>query len=931
MKDATIFLEQYKEGLQMCITSSLLCDDLQALSEHEKKRTLSSEMSFYGYRLRNADDILALHPKRYLSCRERDEAFKQLWRKLRKGVDHLYSGISRHSGILIEVEEVRREREMCEPPQDNTFHFQLIDRANDEVLWRSWNAYATEEAAMAAFEKQYLKVIGLAQSASNYREERGMDGGLRIILFDDDKKRIAEFPIEKESARSQAIIQKRVEHALQFPILLSHKEYTFRLFDVEQNKVLWESTMTYKDLESAEEAFEHFLKLLLYERNWITDGGSNVGSWGFHLGNILLESRLIYPSQEEAWEAIKPFLLEVQKDPGIWPVKAFGEKCSFGIEAVGPAFGVAKHPVSYQTYEEREWALYRLLTRTQCRNSFRSRIAPGYRCINGAYHFILEDPISGKELWESYQGYPSRRAAEEAFDSQFLQVMELAKEPGFYCLVKDSEGNCQVQLVDLEGRGVARIPEILGSGLFRAEAVRLRILHARLYPFTQSDEGYHIQIYDPEFSLGKLHNLVPDRSEGGVWEPEVGLSLRDPCPENPEMSSEDVSSDCGEREQEALWVFLQTQVTGAVIWEGQLSYGSLNEAECAFVHLEENILNNPTAYKRRDSDDCGPYTIWLTDPNECLATHPRYYTSATTREEGSKTLKELINREGFHVLEHILLRPLQRREEAIRMEVILDENKEAPLYPFRREFHREEVVSKFFDSFIEKAIQAIESGFLNVEGDTFAKQLSYIDSTAVPDVWKHLLSSYAKQELRDRPKDKIDLNFPRIRSQQGGDLLPICVDFEECQAIPAIEDIQLPEIACGSPELVEERKLLESYLPGADPYSFYMTVALPFWPSRFLNPNFRTFFEESIRRESPAHVWVNILWLSPQQMQEFECAYKDWLTAKTGLASCDLIDRQRELIQVLTDLRNEYLPAQISGCEPTREEELIFLDQTKLG
>lgn len=67
------------------------------------------------------------------------------------------------------------------------------------------------------------------------------------------------------------------------------------------------------------------------------------------------------------------------------------------------------------------------------------------------------------------------------------------------------------------------------------------------------------------------------------------------------------------------------------------------------------------------------------------------------------------------------------------------------------------------------------------------------------------------------------------------------------------------------------------YLPFADAYSFWGTVVLPAWIKRFKTEEARAFFEKILHRESPAHVALNILWLSPRQFCEFEACFRAWL------------------------------------------------------
>ncbi len=126
----------------------------------------------------------------------------------------------------------------------------------------------------------------------------------------------------------------------------------------------------------------------------------------------------------------------------------------------------------------------------------------------------------------------------------------------------------------------------------------------------------------------------------------------------------------------------------------------------------------------------------------------------------------------------------------------------------------------------------------------------------------------------------------------------------------------------------------EVYVPGADPYSFWATVVLPYWPERFQNINFRNFFEDTLRREAPAHVALRICWLDPKQMQWFEYHYRQWLTAQAGEGDCLIDDALRALIDSLARLTTVYPPAELQEGECSgngSQAGAVLLDSTQLS
>lgn len=74
-----------------------------------------------------------------------------------------------------------------------------------------------------------------------------------------------------------------------------------------------------------------------------------------------------------------------------------------------------------------------------------------------------------------------------------------------------------------------------------------------------------------------------------------------------------------------------------------------------------------------------------------------------------------------------------------------------------------------------------------------------------------------------------------------------------------------------------------------DPYSFKVTAVLPGWPSKFTNYNMRTHVEKVLRHELPAHIALNYIWISQEQMKDFEICYKNWLLGLAG----DRANKQR--------------------------------------
>lgn len=127
----------------------------------------------------------------------------------------------------------------------------------------------------------------------------------------------------------------------------------------------------------------------------------------------------------------------------------------------------------------------------------------------------------------------------------------------------------------------------------------------------------------------------------------------------------------------------------------------------------------------------------------------------------------------------------------------------------------------------------------------------------------------------------------------------------------------------------------QALLTYQDPYSFWITIILPYWTERFRNIDFRNFVEQTLRLEAPAHVALKIAWVNVQQMSEFELAYHNWLEQlawETGNgSSCNLSGTLNNLIKIISQLRNIYPQGILYDPQVKSKEQPIILNQTAIG
>lgn len=318
-----------------------------------------------------------------------------------------------------------------------------------------------------------------------------------------------------------------------------------------------------------------------------------------------------------------------------------------------------------------------------------------------------------------------------------------------------------------------------------------------------------------------------------------------------------------------------------------------------------------------------------------IANHFYVYNELESRSSTISALKDELNGEGMHVFEHILLRPRHTTPPA--------------------EYHYAiEVLGEILfrgipetnvaDDSIENAVQNFKSVLnLFIPNDFKLKE-------KIKDLPDEKTQYYFVLELDDEVAGQSEL-FYCDQSLAGDDMDAVqSAMFELKLQIANLEDEEIVEIL--QPFIVSRRSMSElqgeSFLPVpllcseesnvdctamSDPYSFRLTVVLPFWPERFNNPEFRDYLETSIRKETPSHLFPRICWLDACQMRELENYYKDWLaTMSIKNDHCNAVHARRNLVQILSNLKSKYPDVQLYDCEQENSDKnKVILDHSRLG
>lgn len=115
------------------------------------------------------------------------------------------------------------------------------------------------------------------------------------------------------------------------------------------------------------------------------------------------------------------------------------------------------------------------------------------------------------------------------------------------------------------------------------------------------------------------------------------------------------------------------------------------------------------------------------------------------------------------------------------------------------------------------------------------------------------------------------------------------------------------------------------FIPGQDPYSFIATAVLPAWPQRFRSQENKELVERLLRQETPAHVLLRVLWLTPQEFCVFETTFRDWNRYLAEKPYCP--DKKKincKLLDLLVNTKYRCME-DANPCKPCSEEVPIAL------
>ncbi len=462
------------------------------------------------------------------------------------------------------------------------------------VLFNSANEYESPEDAEVELEKLKEDLLEYAQATNDNRniniEIRPLDADNKYsfavaAVGAAENDLIATHPVYYETAEERDRIMEKIK-----PYLLKVNENKINTFD--------EAT--------AAQTYSSFVL-----------SGSNADEVLLESCQYFSEADICDPDSDLWTDGIQNFALFAQSDSAIVPY-IDPHNCEFSFNVVGPAYRMAGHTQRYYTKEKREMACDLLFAYATCNNTLSLNVVPTVCIDKEKFHFAIKAELEGAEdkvIWKSKKSYSSYQKAMDAYEQDYLQIMELARDPDCYAIIKDEAGAYQVNLSNQRGTIMASIPKRFFQTERLQQAIEQAINIARQYPYIHQKEGYGFQLYQMDVVEHEAY--------------EMALSY-----------------------EESLFL----KIRGKLIWVSKSWYKTLDESRDDFEQFLQ-LLREKENYKPLDMNDCGPFSLELVQSSEVLGKHPASYCSYSELEEAIGRTKACLNNEGFHLLEHILLRP----------------------------------------------------------------------------------------------------------------------------------------------------------------------------------------------------------------------------------------------------------------------------------
>jgi uncharacterized protein YegP (UPF0339 family) len=573
-------------------------EDSKAVQKMVKKDELA-EQGTWVYRLVKKDDPYAYH----LNCGKEVEDDKL--------IKTLHAGASSKPDYLLIClgGDIIYQR-------TNTgtvlYHFMIKARNvfypgtnRDLVLFISTKGYSSPEEAEQAFNDSYLLILKRASQSIYYGDEKIISLHEPASSTGDCKKEgqnLVYVPAETMALFSDeaAAMDALTALAKSYPVRLSGKRYKFSLYDYKKNFSYFISTATYATPAEAMQAFLFLLVLIRNRKNYYLYCNPDTGERSIVIREVLLESTRRFGSSDQAWgpDGIEK-LIGISQADGAFHISVNRDDCCFSFFVACKS--KITHPCTYDTVKTRDQALRKLY------KQFSNYQLPVFPQVN----------LSADGKW-----------FEIIYEGSLLARLPVNND-------FSKGGLCTQTFLDFLGwvLTIGKCPNVQGGNPFELRNSD-DILMATLDNPTITKEEWIKKLVDLSlaFPVYKKDGLYYFRL---LYDATSDDSVTDPCGCGQELPPD--GPDC------------------YVAWIGGC-YNSCDEAFHALAALPEKFKDE-TRYRAVFDCACGAYRIEFIEREDIVAVNPQCYTTREMVCEAVERARRLINCEGLHLVEHILLRP----------------------------------------------------------------------------------------------------------------------------------------------------------------------------------------------------------------------------------------------------------------------------------
>jgi len=629
----------------------LRAQNLKGIEKSISKDPLSSRGNFV-YRLVDKDNDLAFYNIEFTDRAKAESEIKSVAKQFRIKPD--YPDISLGGDIINEKKDSDTKitwyhyRIKCL----NLFYKSGINAGKELILFESTRGYVTREEAEKAFKENYLRIIQQASDTTNYGKTISRD---EILYHTNDaclkKEYIVFIPkdtLNELGSYTDDAIKKLVEIAAKYPIrsVQYKSEAFYKLFPCEEkeeesNEIEckseaekdvyyyrfsgWQSIKYFKTPEEARKEFYFFLILVRYQGNFYVNCDYCTGDYKIYVREVLSESTGRFKTEAEAWgkDGVQKFICISQTEDTFHTYLRKEDCCYSFYLACGN--GLVYHPCKYDTPGKRDIALKKLY------QSFKNRNQGSFQTKNDKEWIVLSN-----EKGEPFARVFINIKEEKNKCEWLLRFIEYIYEIDNYQIDKNG-------YISIINEKKEKIAESYDKDTTIKEWMKMLQTFACYYPIIKTkDQKTGKDKFCLEIKLPGFNSCNEEESDDMPCE-------KDDSPENTPICY--------------------------VAWTGTCCYDSC-KAAMEKLEVVFNFLLNYENYQPVFDCVCSSYGIALHLGNtsvleiqntnsynearahsEIVAFNPQCYSTPEMVCDAVGRAKRLINSEGLHLVEHILLRP----------------------------------------------------------------------------------------------------------------------------------------------------------------------------------------------------------------------------------------------------------------------------------